>query len=162
MKVNKIFEYIAKTKAGQKVYGWCAEGPAREKFLNNSLPTLETVVSTGLYCYSTAKQKNLEKEQKDLLQWQNVLSGVAGVAVGTATNRYFYKKAEGVIKDIDPTKFDPKSLRKISTGIRVITPMICTAFIMRWIAPSVTAFISGKIMDKKRESNCQKKLDINS
>ena len=160
MRINKIFETLAKSKVGQKVYGWCAEGPAREKFLNNSLPTLETVVSTGLYCFSTAKQKNLEKEQKDLLQWQNVLSGVAGVVIGTATNRYFYKKAEEVIKDIDPTKFDPKSLRKISTGIRVITPMICTACIMRWIAPSVTAFISGKIMDKKREQVSQNKLDI--
>lgn len=160
MKVNKIFEYIAKSKVGQKVYGWCAEGPEREKFLNTSLPTLETVVSTGLYCWSTAKQKNLEKPQKDLLQIQNVLSGAAGVVVGTATNKYFYNKAEQVIKDIDPRVMDPKALRKVSTGVRVLTPILCTSAIMRWITPSVTAFISGKMMDKKRERENQNKLDI--
>ena len=151
MKINKIFESIARSRIGQRVYGWCAEGPQRERFLNNSLPTLETIVSTGLYCASTAAQKNIEKEQKDLLQWQNVLSGAAGVVVGTVANRFISNQAEKIIKDLDPKKLDPKALRKVSTGLRVFCPLFVTAAIMRWITPSVTSYISGKIMDKKRE-----------
>lgn len=150
MNVNKVFESMAKSNIGQKFYKWAAS-PGKDKFLNTTLPTFETVVATGLYCWSTARQKNIEKPQRDLLQTQNILSGVAGVIVGTITNRHFYKKTEEVIKHLDPTKLDPKTLRKTSDGLRVITPMICTAAIMRWITPSITACLSGKIMDRKRE-----------
>lgn len=156
MAINKIFESIAKSNIGQRFYKWSAS-PGKDKFLNNTLPTIETIVSTGIYCWSTARQKNIEKPQRDLLQWQNVLSGAAGVIVGTFANRFFYNQTEKIVKDLDPSKLDMKTLRKVGTGLRVVTPIICTAAIMRWITPSITAFISGKIMDKKRS---QQKLDI--
>lgn len=162
MKINKIFEHIAKSKTGQKFYNWTAS-PGKDKFLNTTLPTIETVVSTGLYCWSTAKQKNIEKDQKDLLQWQNVLSGICGVVIGTIANKWIYKETEKIVKDLDPKLIDPKSMRKISTGLRIITPAIATGCIMRFILPTVTAGISGKIMDKqrqKRQDSNKKRLDV--
>lgn len=159
MYINKIFEVIAKSKRGQQFYSWC-NSPGKDKFLNNTLPTLETVVSTGLYCWSTAKQKNLEKEQKDLLQIQNVASGVAGIAVGTVANRWISNQTEKIIKDLDPKIMDGKSLRKVSTGLRIISPALMTGCIMRFILPTIIAGFSGKVMDKKREANKKAKLDL--
>lgn len=156
MKVSKIFENIAKSKTGQKFYKWACE-PKSEKFLNTNLPQIETVLSTACYVWSTAKQKNIEKEQKDLLQIQNIGSGVIGLAIGGAANRWIGKKTEEIIKDLDPKKLDPKAIRKISTGLRVFAPICSTAIVMRFLLPSILAGVSGKMMDKKRE---QQKLDI--
>lgn len=157
MKVNRIFENFAKSKVGTKIYKWACK-PNSEQFLNNNLPQIETVLSTACYVWSTARQKNIEKEQRDLLQIQNIGSGVIGLALGSAANKWIGKKTESIIKDLDPKVVDPKSLRKISTGLRIIAPIIATGTVMRFFLPSVLAAVSGKMMDKVRE-NKQKKLD---
>lgn len=155
MKISKIFEAIAKSKPGQKFYKWCAS-PGKDTFLNNTLPQVETVLSTACYVWSTAKQKNIEPEQKQLLQIQNVGSGAVGLVLGSAANRWISKKTDAIVKDIDPTKLDPKALRKISTGLRIAAPIFTTALLMRCIIPTALAATSGKMMDKKREA----KLDV--
>ena len=158
MKISKIFEAFAKSKAGQKFYKWAAS-PGKDRFLNNTLPQVETVLATSCYVWSTAKQKNIEKEQKDLLQIQNIGSGVVGIAVGTAANKWISNQTDAIVKDLDPKKLDPKSLRKVSTGLRVIAPILTTAILMRCIIPTALAAMSGKMMDKKREVQ-EQKLDV--
>lgn len=157
MKVNKIFEAFAKSKTGTKIYTWATK-PKSEQFLNNNLPQVETVLSTACYIWSTAKQKNIEKEQKDLLQIQNIGSGIIGLALGSAANKWIGKQTEAIIKDLDPKVLDPKAIRKISTGLRVIAPIIATGTVMRFFLPTVLAAFSGKVMDRVREKK-QHKLD---
>lgn len=160
MKVSRIFEAIAKSKTGQKFYSWCAS-PGKDTFLNNTLPQVETVLATSCYVWSTAKQKNIDKDRKKLLQIQNIGSGVVGLALGTAANHWISKQTDAIVKDIDPTKFDPKMLRKISTGLRVFAPICTTALLMRCLIPVVLAGFSGKMMDKEREKR-QKGLNVNA
>lgn len=160
MKINKIFEWLAKTKPGQKVYKWCAEGN-HDRFLNNTLPQVETVLSTACYVWSTAKQKNIEKDQRDLLQIQNIGSGIVGLGLGTAANHWISKQTDKIVKDLDPKVMDPKALRKVSTGLRVFAPILVTGTIMRFILPSIVAGFSGKVMDREREKRqAMKKLDV--
>lgn len=155
MRVSRIFEALAKTKTGQKVYKWCAEGN-HDRFLNNTLPQVETVLSTACYVWSTAKQKNIDDDRKTLLQIQNVGSGVVGLALGTAANHWVSKQADAIVKDLDPKVMDPKAIRKVSTGLRVGLPIVTTALVMRFLIPSVIAGFSGKLMDKQREMRNQK------
>lgn len=155
MKVSNLLTNIAKTKPAQKFYKWCCK-PKSEKFLNNNLPQIETVLSTGCYIWSTAKQKNLEKDEKQLLQVQNVGSGLVGLGIGSWANKKVGKWGDAIIKDLDPTKLDPKSIRKITTGIRIGLPILSTAVCMRWLIPCALAGFSGKWMDKVRE---KRKLD---
>lgn len=150
MKVSKILEKIATSKIGEKVYRWTCE-PGKDKFLNHTLPQVETVLSTGCYVWSTARQKNIDKERKKLLQIQNIGSGAVGLVLAGAANRWVGKQGEEIIKDLDPTKLDPKTIRKCSTGIRVGLPILTTAICMRFLIPSVIAMFSGKVMDKERE-----------
>ena len=159
MRISRIFENFAKSKTGQKIYKWACE-PQSEHFLNNTLPQVETVLSTACYVWSTAKQKNIEKDQRDLLQIQNVGSGLIGLAIGSWANRKVGKLGEDIIKDLDPKKLDPKAIRKISTGLRVGLPIMSTAIVMRFLLPSLLAGFSGKLMDKAREKRQQQKLDI--
>lgn len=163
MKINKIFEWLAKTKPGQKVYKWCAEGN-HDRFLNNTLPQVETVLSTACYVWSTSKQKNIEKDQRDLLQIQNIGSGIVGLGLGTAANHWISKQTDKIVKDLDPKVMDPKALRKVSTGLRVFAPILVTGTIMRFLIPSFIAAFSGKWMDKVREKRETEKkgLDINA
>ena len=159
MRISRIFENFAKSKTGQKIYKWACE-PKSEHFLNNTLPQVETVLSTACYVWSTAKQKNIEKDQRDLLQIQNVGSGLIGLAICSLANRKVGKLGEDIIKDLDPKKLDPKAIRKISTGLRVGLPIMSTAIVMRFLLPSLLAGFSGKLMDKAREKRQQQKLDI--
>jgi hypothetical protein len=158
MRINKIFEAIAKSKAGQKFYKWCAS-PGKDTFLNNTLPQVETVLSTACYVWSTAKQKNIDDDRKKLLQIQNVGSGAVGLVLGTAANRWISKKTDLIVKDLDPTKLDPKALRKVSTGLRVFAPIVTTAMCMRFLIPCAIAMFSGKVMDKEREKR-QQQLNV--
>ena len=159
MRISKIFEAIAKSKPGQKFYKWCAS-PGKDKFLNNTLPQVETVLSTTAYVWSTAKQKNIDDDRKKLLQIQNIGSGAAGLVLGTAANHWISNQTDKIVKDIDPKIMDPKSLRKVSTGLRVIAPLATTAIIMRFALPVLLAGLSGKMMDKEREQRKQNKLDV--
>lgn len=161
MRVSKIFEAFAKTKTGQKIYKWCAS-PGKDKFLNNTLPQVETVLATSCYVWSTAKQKNIDDDRKKLLQIQNIGSGVAGLVLGTAANHWISNQTDKIVKDIDPKIMDPKALRKVSTGLRVIAPLATTAIIMRLCLPVLLAGISGKLMDKERELRKEKGLNINA
>lgn len=154
MRISNILENIAKSKTGQKFYKWACQ-PKSEYFLNNTLPQVETVLSTACYIWSTEKQKNIGREQKDLLQIQNVGSGLVGLAVSSYANRKVGKWGEEIIKDLDPKKLDPKAIRKITTGIRIGLPIMTTAVIMRCAIPTVLALISGKMMDKKREQQAK-------
>ena len=156
MHVSKILESIAKSKIGQRIYGWTASGN-HDKFLNNTLPQIETILATSCYVWSTAKQKNIDAERKKLLQIQNIGSGVVGLVLGTAANHWVSKKADAIIKDLDPNVLDPKALRKVSTGLRVGLPILTTALCMRCLIPTAIALYSGKRMDKERE---QKKLNV--
>ena len=149
MRISKIFEKIAKSQSVQNFYKW-ASSPGKDKFLNQNIPQIETILATSAYCYSTAKA-DMPKEKKTLLQIQNVGSGVAGLLIAGAANRYVGKKTEEIIKDIDTTKLDPKALRKVSTGLRVFMPIFVTACVMRLCVPTAVSWISGKVMDKKRE-----------
>lgn len=158
MSISKLLTNIAISKPGKSFYQWCAK-PTSERILNNTLPQIETVLSTACYVVSTARQKNIDKDRKNLLQIQNVASGVIGIGLGTMANKWVSKKADAIIKDLDATKMDAKLLRQASTGLRVILPIFTTALLMRCIIPTLTSCFSGKIMDKVRENKTKKQMN---
>lgn len=160
MKVNNVLSNIAKTKPMQKFYKWASD-PLNDRFLNNNLPQVETILSTACYIWSTAKQKNIDDERKKLLQIQNVGSGAVGLCISSWANKKVGKLGEDVIKHLDTTKVDPKSIRQISTGIRVGLPILTTAFCMRFLIPSLLAAFSGKMMDRIREKE-KKGINVNA
>lgn len=163
MRISDIFTKISKTKPVQRFFTW-ANSPSKDHFLNKNLPQLETILATGTYCYSTYKRKEIPKDQRDLLQVQNVFSGACGLVVAGGLNRWVYKQGEKIIKDIDPKNIESaKALRKISTGVRIAGPLICTSLCMRWILPCFGAKFSTELLQKIREHKekaHEKKLDI--
>ena len=150
----KALEKFATSKIGTKLYKWASTDKG-QKWLCESLPTLETVVATSCYVYATEKQK-LSRREKNVLQWQNVLTALVGMAAGTYLNRKIFAFGENVIKNLKPEVI-PEA-HKIMGGIRVATPIFTTALLMRWALPVATAFISGEIEEKKARK--KEKLDI--
>ena len=152
--IVRLLEKFANSKVGTKVYKWASTDKG-QKWLYESLPTLETVVSTSCYVYATEKQ-DLSRREKNVLQWQNVLPALVGMAVGTYLNKKAFSFGENVIKNLKPEMIS--EAHKIMGGIRVALPLVTTAILMRWILPVATAFISGEIEEKRSQKN--KKLDI--
>lgn len=150
--VNAISSF-AKSKVGTKLYKWSASDEGR-KFLCNTLPTLETVVATTCYVVSTEQQKGLDRREKNVLQWQNVIPGIIGIAAGTYLNKKVFAFGDKVIKHLDPKKVP--DAHKTMGALRVALPLCTTALLMRWCLPVATAFISGEIEEYRNK----KKLDI--
>lgn len=153
MGINPI-DWFAKTKTGTKLYKWAASEKG-QKWLCNSLPTCETILSTAIYVASTEHQKNLERREKNVLQWQNVLSGVLGATIGTVLNRKVFAFGDKIIANIDPKKVP--DAHKIMGAIRVALPLGTTCILMRFVTPVITAYLSG-VIEEYRAKN--KKLDI--
>ena len=150
----KALEKFATSKVGTRLYKW-ASSEKGQKWLYETLPTLETATATISYIYATERQK-LSRREKNVLQWQNVLPALVGMAVGTYLNRKVFKFGEKIIENLKP-ELVPDA-HKIMGGIRVATPIFTTALLMRWALPVATAFISGEIEEYK--SKKKGKLDI--
>lgn len=153
MKVNPLKAFF-ESKAVQGFYKKACD-PKHANFFNNTLPTIETGVSTLLYCWATEKQKDIPKEQKNVLQWQNILGGVAGIAVGTALNRKVTKFANELAPKIDKSICD---VHKVKAGVLVGLPILATGILMRCVSPTVVAQVSTMIEDHRRAK--ENKLDI--
>lgn len=155
MKVNPLKSFF-ESKTMQKFYKKACD-PKHDAFFNNTLPTLETVASTLCYIVSTEKQNGIPREQKNVLQWQNVLSGVAGIAIGSVANRKVTKFANKLVPLID--KEHVEDVHKVVAGIKVVLPLTATALLMRLVMPVVVAQASTMIEDHRRAKKNQK-IDV--
>ena len=155
MKVNPLKSFF-ESKTMQNFYKKACD-PKHDAFFNNTLPTLESVASTICYVVSTSKQKDIPKAQKNVLQWQNVLSGVAGVAIGSVANRKVTKFANKLVPLID--KEHVEDVHKVVAGTKVVLPLIATALLMRLVMPVVVAQASTMIEDHRRAKKNQK-IDV--
>jgi len=149
--VNALNRF-AKSNVGTKLYKW-ASSEKGQKWLCETLPTLETIAATSAYVYATERQK-LSRREKNVLQWQNILPALVGIAVGSYLNRKVFNFGDSIIKNLKPEKVP--DAHKIMGAIRVATPIFTTALLMRFLLPVVTAFLSGEIEERKGK----KKLDI--
>ena len=145
MKVNPL-KWFFESKAVQKFYKKACD-PKNAGFFNNTLPTLETLASTACYVVATERRKDIPREQKNVLQWQNVLSGVAGMAVGSYMNRKVSKFADKLAPKIDKNICD---VHKVKGGLCVGLPLLATAVIMRFVMPIITTQASTMIEDYRR------------
>ena len=155
MKVNPLKSFF-ESKTMQKFYKKACD-PKHDAFFNNTLPTLESVASTLCYIVSMEKQDGIPREQKNVLQWQNVLSGVAGVAIGSVANRKVTKFANKLVPLID--KEHVEDVHKVIAGTKVVLPLIATALLMRLVMPVVVAQASTMIEDHRRAKKNQK-IDV--
>lgn len=149
-----LIQKIALSKWGQKFYKYATD-PKNEKFFATTLPSLETVVATSCYVWATARQKDIDEDRRALLQWQNVGSGVVGFCLGSWLNRKSYNYVEKIIPKIKPELIP--DVHKVVTGLRVGIPALVTMLLMRCVAPSVTAYLSGKAEEVRRAKRDEKK-----
>lgn len=152
MKVSPLKSFF-ESKTIQSFYKKACD-PKYDAFFNNALPTIESVASTLCYVVSTEKQRDIPREQKNVLQWQNVLSGVAGVAIGSVANRKVTKFANKLIPLID--KEHVEDVHKVIAGTKVVLPLIATALLMRLVLPVIVAQTSTMIEDHRRAKKKQK------
>ena len=79
------------------------------------MPLIESAVCTGSYIYATASNKKIPEESKPILQWQNILNGVIGIAVSGALNRWVSKQGAKIISGLKPELI--KDFDNVVTGV---------------------------------------------
>ena len=153
MRVNPL-KWFFETKAVQNFYKKACD-PKNAPFFNNTLPTIESLASGVMYVAMTEKQKDIPREQKNVLQYQNVLGTIGGMALGSFLNRKVTKFADKLAPKIDKNIVD---VHKVKSGICVGLPILATAVVMRFLVPIATAQASTMIEDYRREK--KNKLDV--
>jgi hypothetical protein len=148
-----VLSKIAKSKPGVKLYKW-ASSEKGQKFAATTLPTIESGIAGTMYVIATERQKNLDRREKNVLQWQNVSSSVIGITLGTYLNKKAFDFGEKVISYLDPKKIEAP--HKINGAIKVLGSIFMTASVMRFLMPVATAFISGEIEERR----AQKRLNM--
>lgn len=155
--ISDALSKFAKSNVGKKFYNTLLK-PDKETFLNNTLPLIESAVCTGSYVYATAHDKKIPKEQKPILQWQNIINGVVGIAVSGALNKWVSKQGAKVIKDLNPKLV--KDFENVVTGVRVGLPILMTSLVMRFGVSTLSVPVSEwakKLSGHKEKSD---KLDV--
>jgi hypothetical protein len=152
--VTGAINKFATSRMGTKLYSWAASEKG-QRFTATSLPTIESAVAGTMYVIATERQKNLDRREKNVLQWQNVLSSGLGITLGTFLNKKAFDFGEKVIKYLDEEKIE--SPHKVHGAIRVLGSIFVTASIMRFVMPVLTAYISGEAEEYKAK---KKKLDV--
>ena len=160
-RISSLLSKIANSKAGQKFYRNILS-PDKETFLNNTLPLIESAVCTGSYVYATATNKKIPEEQKPILQWQNILNGVIGIAVSRQLNKWISKKGAEVVKGLKPELI--KDFDNVVTGVKVGLPILMTSLVMRFgisylSVPMSEAAKGMSNLFKKKEDH---KVDVNA
>ena len=108
---------IANSKWGTKFYKWSTTEKG-QRFLSTRLPGLETVTATALYIYSTAQRKEIPDRQRNMLQTQNVASGVVGYFLGSfASSKVANYIDKTLIPNLD-SKLIP-DVHKVKMGLQV-------------------------------------------
>ena len=158
MKIGNIFTRIAQSKWGQKIYKKALE-PSKENILNVWTPIAETALISSFYILSTAVQKDIDKDSKTALQWQNILSFGASVGISIPMNKGVSKLADNVTKYLKPDLI--KDVHKVASGLKVGLPILSSILISRFLVAVALVPISSKIRDSIKNKKHPEKKPLN-
>ena len=153
MKIGNIFTKIAKSETGQKIYKEVLD-PKHEKFLDNTLPIIESGVISGFYMASTAVQKKIDDDSRKALQIQNVLSLLFSVGLAIPLNKKVGKMGEKIVKNLKPEIMEDG--HKVIDGVKVGLPILNSILISRFLVATALVPASSKIRDAVKRD---KKID---
>lgn len=158
MKIPNIFTKIANSEWGKKFYKKVLD-PKSEGFLNYVTPVLETALVSSFYIASTAMQKKIDKDSKQALQWQNVLSGVTSVAISIPMNKGVSKLADKVSEHLKPELIP--DCHKVVNGLKVGLPILSSLLISRFLIAVALVPISSKIRETVKKHNHPEEQKLN-
>ena len=153
MKIGNIFTKIAKSETGQKIYKEVLD-PKHEKFLDNTLPIIESGVVSSFYMASTAVQKKIDDDSRKALQIQNALSLLFSVGLAIPLNKKVGKMGEKIVKNLKPEIMEDG--HKVVDGVKVGLPILNSILISRFLVATALVPASSKIRDFVKKD---KKID---
>lgn len=157
MKVGNIFTEIAKSNAGQKFYKKVLD-PKYAGKIDRLLPVCETALISSFYIASTAMQSKIDKESKEAMQIQNILSLLFSVGLAIPLNKKVSQFGEKIIENLKPDLMP--NAHKVMDGIRVGLPILNSLLISRFMVAVGLVPVSSKIRDLIHEKRNNKNLDV--
>lgn len=139
MKINRISQAIQRmakrVSANEKMY---------DKMNNVILPIGETTIATGMYALFIEKNKDIERERKPALQYQNLICGVAGATLANGVNKNIQKHQVRIIEELKKNK-SIKNPEGLINGLKIAMPLVIFTSIIRFLIPVISTPISSRI-----------------
>lgn len=152
--LSKWFARVASSKTGEKIYKNILD-PKKDDFWNITAPIIETSVASTAYIANCAVS-DIPRKEKKALQYQNVLSWVASIAISIPLNRKLNKTAKAIEKQLKPEIIP--DFHKVKQGLGIGLPLVATIILNRALIPAILVPISSVLRDKDDER--LKKLDL--
>lgn len=156
MKVGNIFTKIAQTEVAQNIYKKALD-PKHSKFLDNTLPIIESGVVSSFYIISTAMQKKIDEDSRKAMQIQNVLSLLFSVGMAIPLNRKVGEIGSKIIRHLKPSLMEDG--HKVVDGIKVGLPILSSIVISRFIVAVGLVPLSSKIREAVKNRGKKNKVD---
>lgn len=123
-----------------------------DKINNIIFPIGESLFAGSMYSYFIDKNKNIEKERKPALQYQNIICTLGGIFLSNTINKSIQKHQEGIVESLK--EMNLSNGEKLINGLRIAMPIIIFTSIIRFFIPVISTPISSKITEiQKREKN---------
>ena len=139
-----IINKIATNKLVRKLIDRTQNNPEFYRKLNNDLPILETCVATACYSGAIQTNKDIEKDRKPAMHYQNWICGASGIIFGASLNKVIDKYKTGICKNLE-NKTSIYKLHNVIKGVQVAIPLIIFSTFLRFIAPVLSTPISTHI-----------------
>ena len=151
--VNALTKF-ANSNMGTAFYKW-TNGEKEQKLLCIGLPLVETAIATTTRVVATEKLK-LSRREKNVLQGQNIIPALVGITLGSYLNKKVFELSDNIGKFLDPKKVE--NINLVKGAIKVATPILSTALLLRLALPVATALFTSKAEDKKEKNKLNIKV----
>jgi len=127
--------------------------------LFNHIYTISSVITSGLYAYRTLNNEQLDKDRRNTLAINQLLtlgtSIVGSYALDISIDKWWNKVINNY-KKAQPKDIAPEILNRRVTGMGLLKKMFIIGMVYRYLVPVLVTPIANKLGDKYIEIKKQK------
>lgn len=126
-----------------------------KKYKDSNFPmhimALTDSLSTATFIYQTAKNKQLEKKEKNILNYNAIISTTLSILTSYIIDKLTSKSTENFIKKYKKANFNDPNLVKQVEGIKIAKPILILASVYYILIPIISTFLADKIKNIVKE-----------
>ena len=143
--IDKTAKGIGKILDNKKVQDFAKKMSKNDFNVARNMTVGTDVLLSATTALRIKSSKKIEKERKNPLIYNNLISTGASILFGYSLDKAVQKSGEGFLKKFSEiNKNDPKLLKYIE-GINILRPTLIFAFVYYGILPVISTFVSDKI-----------------
>ena len=116
---------------------------------------LGDIFSTFAFTSITSKNKKLDKHQKNILNYNAIISTALSLLFGYGIDKLFEKPTDKFIANLKKANKNSADLAKYIEGTKIIKTSIIFGLVYYGLIPLISTFLSAKLASEKNKNNSE-------